>query len=130
MSYSSCSNASWWKSFNATGWSKCGKDNLFITGFYRNHPYSDSDPISLLEEARCCTSIPAEFSEQNSNCTTASWWTSLNSYVLNVSFTGASLKFCQLNLTIGGRELEYGNLYRMGSACMGIYNPGQKCWCT
>ncbi|CAB4024293.1 Hypothetical predicted protein [Paramuricea clavata] len=77
MSHTSCSNASWRESFKSSGWSKCGKDNLFITGFYRNHPYSDSDPITLLEETRCCSSIQ-EFSEQNGNCRTANWWKSLD----------------------------------------------------
>ena len=68
----------WIESFKKSGWSKCGGNNLFITGFYRlNPPDNTSDPISLLEQARCCSAIP-EFRGQDGTCTSANWWRSLD----------------------------------------------------
>ena len=73
-----CSVADWSESFDKSGLSKCEGDNLFITGFYRlNPPDNTRDPISLLEQARCCSSTP-EFSGQDGTCTTANWWQSLD----------------------------------------------------
>ena len=78
-----CLVADWIESFKKTGWSKCGKDNLFITGFHRlNSSDNTKDPISLLEQARCCSSTP-EFRGQDSTCTIADWWYSLDRYVFN-----------------------------------------------
>ena len=73
MSPLTCSVADWSESFKESGWSKCGEDNLFITGFYRlNPPDNISDAISLLERARCCNSTP-EFSDQDGTCETVFW---------------------------------------------------------
>ena len=73
-----CLVADWIESFKKSGWSNCGEDNFFITGFYRLNPSNNTrDPISLLEQARCCSSTP-EFSGQDGTCTTANWWNSLD----------------------------------------------------
>ena len=78
MTPPTCPVADWIKSFKQSGSSRCGEDNLFITGFYRsNSPDNTSDPISLLEQARCCSSIP-EFSGQDGTCIDANWWDSLD----------------------------------------------------
>ncbi|XP_028396174.1 uncharacterized protein LOC114520149 [Dendronephthya gigantea] len=73
-----CWNANWWSSFDKAGLSKCSEENHFIAGFYRNSPnVANSDPIYLLESAKCC--VPNEaFSAQSSVCKTASWWTSFD----------------------------------------------------
>ncbi|XP_028403162.1 uncharacterized protein LOC114525901 [Dendronephthya gigantea] len=62
-----CSNADWRQSFDSKSWSKCGAQNLFITGFYRSPSNDNQHPISLLEEARCCNSSPA-YSGQIGQC--------------------------------------------------------------
>ena len=91
---STCLVVDWIESFKSEGWSKCGK-NLFITGFYRlNPPGGDNDPISLLEQAICCNSIP-EFSDQEGTCTKGSWGSSLDKYVLTyiILFTSVLVRF-------------------------------------
>ena len=78
MTPPTCSVADWRESFKKPGWSKCGKNDLFITGFYRLNPSVNTrDPISLLEQARCCSSTP-EFRGHDGTCTTANWWHSLD----------------------------------------------------
>ena len=79
VTFSTCSVSDWFESFKRSGLSKCGEDNLFITGFYRLNPPADdtSDPISLLEQARCCSSIP-EFRVEDRKCESADWKNSLN----------------------------------------------------
>ena len=73
-----CSVADWIESFNKSGLSKCGGNNLFITGFYRLNPLDNtSDPISSLERAICCNSTP-EFSDQDGTCKTVYWRDSLD----------------------------------------------------
>ena len=73
-----CSVADWSERLDKSSLSKCERNNLFITGFYRlNPPDSTSDPISLLERARCCNSTP-EFSNQDGTCTTVYWGESLD----------------------------------------------------
>ena len=42
-------NENWWKSFDSQVWSYCEHNRV---GLYRNDE-DDSDPIYLLEEARC-----------------------------------------------------------------------------
>ena len=75
-----CLVSDWIDSFKRPGWSKCAGKNLFITGLYRvNPPDNTSDPIPLLEQARCC-SIP-EFSDQDGTCKNADWRNSLNKCV-------------------------------------------------
>ena len=78
-----CSVSVWSESFNRSGWLTCGENNLFITGFYRsNSSNNTSDPISSLEQARCCNSTP-EFSGQNGTCIRADWRNSLERCVFN-----------------------------------------------
>ncbi|XP_028410341.1 uncharacterized protein LOC114532951 [Dendronephthya gigantea] len=73
-----CSIANWMEISYQTGWLRCGKENLFITGLLRNPPYRlDNDPIILLEEARCCNSTSA-YSGQNGVCKQADWVRSLD----------------------------------------------------
>ena len=61
----------------------CAGNNLFITGFSRlNPPDNTSDPISLLEQARCCSAIP-EFSGHHVKCIWADWRHSLDRFVFN-----------------------------------------------
>ena len=69
----------WIKSFKNSGWLGCGENNLLITGFYRLKPPADDtkDPISLLEQARCCNSLP-EFSGEDRKCESVNWKNSLN----------------------------------------------------
>ena len=43
-----CSVANWSESFKKSGLSKCGKDNLFITGFYRLNPPDNTRECMLL----------------------------------------------------------------------------------
>ena len=77
-----CLVSDWIKSFSRNVWLKCAATNLFITGFYRLNPPDDtSDPISLLEQAKCCSSTP-EFSGQDGKCSEISWQNSLAKYVL------------------------------------------------
>ena len=72
-----CLVSDWIKGFKKYVWLKCAATNLFVTGFYRlNPPDNTSDPISLLEQSRCCSSIP-EFSSQHGTCINADWWNSL-----------------------------------------------------
>ncbi|XP_028414918.1 uncharacterized protein LOC114538005 [Dendronephthya gigantea] len=77
-----CSHVDWSQSVDSMGWSKCGEENLFITGLYRGPPNSDSDPITLLEKAKCCKAIPKASckacSGQNSQCQIADWWSSFD----------------------------------------------------
>ena len=81
-----CSVADWSESFKRHGWSTCEEDNLFITGFYRlNPPNQQTDPISSLEQAKCCTGSKPEFRSQDGTCTTASWWHSLERCVSNTN---------------------------------------------
>ena len=90
-----CLVADWMESFKKSGWSKCGEDNLFITGFYRsNPPESSNDLISLLEQAKCCNSTP-EFSGQKGKCTEGLWRSSLDLYVLThiILFTSVLVRF-------------------------------------
>ena len=62
---------------------KCAANNLFITGFYRlNPPDNTSDPISLLEQVRCC-SATLEFNGHHITCTEAHWQHSLDRCVFN-----------------------------------------------
>ena len=75
------SNADWRESFDNEGWSKCGKENLFIAGFYRGPSNKGYHPIRLLEEAKCCSSISA-YSGQSGKCEDAIW--SLDRYVFNI----------------------------------------------
>ena len=77
-----CSDVDWSYSFDREGWSKCGKDNLFITAFYRKDPQPKGDPISSLEEARCCSAVLV-FSGTGGQgeCKRAHWWIILNKYV-------------------------------------------------
>ena len=71
----------WSKRFDTPGWSKCGEDNLFITGFYRsNPPDSSSDRISSLQQARCDNST-AEFRDQNGRCKLVDWRNSLGRWL-------------------------------------------------
>ena len=65
-------------------WLSCRRNNLFITGFYRlNPPDNTSDPISLLEQARCCSAIP-EFRGKDGTCIWANWRHSLDRCVFNI----------------------------------------------
>ncbi|CAB4018787.1 neurogenic locus Notch -like [Paramuricea clavata] len=78
MKPSTCSDANWWKSFDAKGWSNCDRDNLFITGFNRSPPKKNNkDPIYLLEEAKCCSAIPL-LSSKGGECLAANWWSTLD----------------------------------------------------
>ena len=81
---STCSNANWWRSFDTKGLSKCGKSNLFITGFKRSPTKKNEDPIYLLEEARCCNAIPL-LSSKGGECVKADWWKSLDKYVAMIT---------------------------------------------
>ncbi|XP_078359384.1 uncharacterized protein LOC144643868 [Oculina patagonica] len=69
--WSQCSNKNWWGSFDHQGWSTCDSKYEYITGLYRNDP-TGSDPIYLLEEARCC------FQDRESTCMNANWWGALD----------------------------------------------------
>ena len=88
-----CLVVDWIESFKSHGWSKCGKENLFITGFYRlNPPGKNNDPISSLEQAKCCNSTP-EFSDQKGTCTEGKWRSSLDKYVLtHILFTSVLVR--------------------------------------
>ena len=78
-----CLVSYWIDSFKKDIWLKCAANNLFITGFSRLN-YSDNtrDPISLLEQARCCSAIP-EFSSQHGTCKDVDWRHSLDRCVFN-----------------------------------------------
>ena len=76
----SCSNANWWLSFDKEGWSSCAKKNRYIKGFQRNPPKQKSDPIYMLEEAKCCTAIPL-WDKLDAECFEANWWLALDKYV-------------------------------------------------
>ena len=79
-----CLVSDWIKSFKINVFLKCAANNLFITGFYRlNPPDNTSDPISLLEQAKCCSSIP-EFSSQHGTCINADWRNSLAKWVFSI----------------------------------------------
>ena len=94
-----CLVVDWIESFKSHGWFKCGKANLFITGFYRlNPPGGNNDPISLLEQAKCCNSTP-EFSGQKGTCTKGEWRSSLDQYVLThiILFHKCSCSVCGLH---------------------------------
>ena len=92
-----CSIADWSDSFKRHGWSSCGGNNLFIAGFYRlNPPGNTKDPISLLEQARCCSAI-LEFSDQHGICEYTSWRDSLGTYVFH---TQHSLHKCLIGFVI------------------------------
>ena len=67
-----CSVADWGRSFNEEGWSKCGKDSLFITGFYRG----SSDSISSLQKAKCCN-VKKGIGSDGGTCEEADWQHSL-----------------------------------------------------
>ena len=70
----SCTNKNWWLSFDKQGWSTCGNDKLFITGFYRNVLDSyDKDQIYRLEEAKCCSSN-SFYRTERSECKDGNWW--------------------------------------------------------
>ena len=76
-----CLVSYWIDSFKTNVWLQCAGDNLFITGFSRlNPPDNTSDPISLLEQARCC-SATLEFSSQHGTCINVYWQNSLDRYV-------------------------------------------------
>ena len=76
---SDCRMANWWTTFDRAGWSRCGRKE-YVTGFYRNHK-THSDPISLLEEARCCKA-PGQYRDTSSTCEYANWWSRLDGLVL------------------------------------------------
>ena len=76
----SCSNANWWLSFDKEGWSSCAKKNRYIKGFQRSPPKEKSDPIYMLEEAKCCTAIPL-WDKLDAECFEANWWLALDKYV-------------------------------------------------
>ena len=72
-----CAIADWIGSLKKGGRPKCEEDNLFISGFYRlNPPNNISDPISSLEQPRCCSSSP-EFIGQDGTCKYVLWGNSL-----------------------------------------------------
>ncbi|XP_027059482.1 neurogenic locus Notch protein-like [Pocillopora damicornis] len=70
--WSQCRTANWWGSFDKKGWSKCGSSVEYLKGFYRNNK-NNNDPISLLEEGRCCKA-PSPNQNQASTCKNANWW--------------------------------------------------------
>ena len=79
-----CSVVDWIATSNEkSSWLTCGGWNNFITGFYRlNPPDNVSDPISLLEQGRCCSAIP-EFSGQDGTCEYTYWGTTLDTCVFD-----------------------------------------------
>ena len=79
-----CLVSYWIDGFKKHVWLKCAANNLFITGFYRlNSPDNTSDPISLLEQVRCC-SATLEFNGHHIPCTEAHWQHSLDRCVFNI----------------------------------------------
>ena len=93
-----CLVSYWIDSFKRNVLLKCADDNLFITGFSRlNPPDNTSDPISLLEQARCCSAI-LEFSSQHGTCEKFDWQNSLKRYAFNISFSSqvSSIKAARL----------------------------------
>ena len=77
--WSQCRNANWLVSFEKKGWSTCGSSIEYITGFYRDKK-TPNEPISLVEEARCCKA-PLPIQNQPSTCVDADWWTVLDRLV-------------------------------------------------
>lgn len=73
---SHCRWANWWTSFDKAGWSECDEKE-YIRGFKRNGPIPRSDPISLLEEAKCCKA-PGSYQETSQTCENADWWGTLD----------------------------------------------------
>ena len=72
-----CSVADWGESFKKNDWSKCGDENIFITGFYRG----SSDSIDSLEKAKCCK-VKQEIGSHGGSCVLASWVFSLERYLI------------------------------------------------
>ena len=73
-----CRLANWWFTFDHEGWSACNPDQ-YVTGFYRNRR-TYSDPIYLLEEARCCKA-PPPYEDASSTCEHRNWWSALDRLV-------------------------------------------------
>ena len=89
-----CPVADWISTFKKTGWSTCGENNLFITGFYRFNPSDNSSyQISSLEQAICCNSTP-EFSDQQGICTNAYWPNYLDRHVFTTTIPLACVLVC------------------------------------
>ncbi|XP_046863419.1 uncharacterized protein LOC124457180, partial [Xenia sp. Carnegie-2017] len=72
----SCIIAGWQKSFNKKGWSTCGSNYKFITGFRRSQfNNTNVDGIHNLQKANCCSSNNIH-KGQSSTCQNVSWQTS------------------------------------------------------
>ncbi len=70
-------NENWWGSFDHKGWSLCNHGR-YMTGMYRND-HSSSDPIYLLEEAKC-TDAPGYLypAKRDQDCYNHNWWGSFD----------------------------------------------------
>ena len=70
-------NENWWKSFDHIGWSLCGRGR-YMAGMYRNERRG-SDPIYLLEEAKCVDAPGYLYSAQGDQyCYNHNWWRSFD----------------------------------------------------
>ncbi|XP_028413893.1 uncharacterized protein LOC114536743 isoform X2 [Dendronephthya gigantea] len=67
----------WWGSFDRVGWSLC-RSGTYMTGMYRN-TRSGSDPIYLLEEAKCVDAPGYLYpSKKDQDCYNHNWWGSFD----------------------------------------------------
>ena len=73
---SHCRWADWVTSFDDLGWSRCHLKE-YVRGFYRNNYSPPSDPIYLLENARCCKA-PYPYENTPQTCQIAYWWGTLD----------------------------------------------------
>ena len=79
--------ANWWRSFNKRGWSYCGR-NRYMTGLYRHHRH-ESDPIYLIEEAKCSDAPGYLYSTPGDwDCYDHSWWDTFNDRGLCTCYDG------------------------------------------
>lgn len=69
---SKCLDVSW-SAFDSQGWADCGMDNLFVREFYQGSSGQKDKPISLLDDAKCCSAVFAFIGEQG-ECTRTTGW--------------------------------------------------------
>ena len=70
-------NENWWGSFDRQGWSLC-RSGTYMAGMYRNKQ-SGSDPIYLLEEAKCVNAPGYLYSAKaHQDCYNHNWWGSFD----------------------------------------------------
>ena len=80
----SCDEADWQVSLDRIGWSRCPKDNTYLTGLWRHERYYGDERVGRIEFGKCCAATEPGYANQPATCSNANWQSTLDGWVITI----------------------------------------------